>query len=59
MLAGVRGSVIDTSVRNAQLKEIYTAKALSLCDPQSAAAATVLGRYRNSMQTYFQVFTAN
>lgn len=59
VLAGVRGSAIDTSVRNAQLKEIYTAKALSLCDPQSAAAATVLGRYRNSMQTYFQLFAAN
>ncbi len=58
VLNGVRGSSIDTTVRNAQLKELYVAKALSACDPDSALATEILGQYRNSMQTYYQLFAA-
>lgn len=56
VLDGVRGSVIDTTVRNAQLKELYTAKALNACDPDSVRAKEVLRRYRDSVQAYFALF---
>ena len=47
VLRGVRGSVIDTTVRNAQLKELYAAKALQSCDPASPLAGEILEQYRN------------
>ena len=56
VLDGVRGSTVDTSVRNAQLKELYTAKALANCDPASETAAAVLADYRNSVQTWYALF---
>ncbi|MBS1372003.1 MAG: FAD-dependent oxidoreductase [Lentisphaeria bacterium] len=55
---GVRGSLVDTSVRNAQLKELYTARALEACDPDSTVAAEVLDSYRNSVQTYYALFAS-
>ncbi len=56
VLQGVRGSIVDTSVRNAQLKEVYVAKALAACDPESPLANEILKRYRNSTQMYLALF---
>lgn len=56
VLRGVRGSVIDTTVRNAQLKELYAAKALQSCDPASPLAGEILEQYRNSMQACYALF---
>lgn len=59
VLDGVRGSVVDTTVRNAQLKELYTAKALKACDPGSRTAAETLRQYREGMQSCYALFAAD
>lgn len=40
----------DTSLRNAQLRELYTARALYACQPGHARATEILASYRNGMQ---------
>ena len=59
VLDGVRGSVVDTTVRNAQLKELYTAKALKACDPGSRTAAETLRQYREGMQSCYALFATD
>ena len=48
----------DTSVRNSQLKELYLAKALKACDPNSAKAAEILNSYLNGMQGYYALYAS-
>ena len=56
-LASNREERDDTSVRNAQLKEIYLAKALFKCDPDDSFGREILDSYRNSMQGYYKLFS--
>ncbi len=56
VLKGTRGSSTDTTVRNAQLKELYVAKALKACCPISSEATEILKQYRNSMQSCYAPF---
>ena len=46
----------DNSFRNSQLKEIYLAKALRACDPESELAGRILAAYRNGMQGLYVEF---
>ena len=55
-LASNRKERDDTSVRNAQLKEIYLAKALYKCEPEDLFGREILDSYRNSMQGYYKQF---
>lgn len=55
-LAANREERNDNSVRNSQLKELYLAKALHLCDPEDATGAERLASYRDSLQGYYALF---
>lgn len=55
-LASNREERNDNTVRNSQLKELYLAKALCLCDPEDAQGAERLASYRDSMQGYYALF---
>lgn len=57
-LASNRPEINDTSVRNAQLKEIYLAKALAACNPGSQIARTILDAYIKGMQGLFTRFAS-
>lgn len=46
----------DTSVRNSQLKELYLAKALKACCPNSAKADEILAAYADGMQGYYALY---
>lgn len=46
----------DTTFRNAQLKEVYLAKALSACNPESETARTILQSYIAGMQGLYALF---
>lgn len=58
-LAANRPELHENSVRNAQLRELYLAKALHACDPDDRTAAQVLAEYAGGMQGYYAVFAAN
>ena len=55
-LASNREERDDTSVRNAQLKEIYLAKALYMCAPSDETGMELLSSCRKSMQGYYTLF---
>ncbi|MGI5870305.1 MAG: hypothetical protein ACOX9C_12805, partial [Kiritimatiellia bacterium] len=57
-LASNRPNANDTTVRNAQLKEVYLAKALAACDPTCTIAHDVLDAYANGMQGVYSIFAA-
>ena len=46
----------DTSVRNSQLKELYLAKALTVCAPENPLGSGILKEYAESMQGYYVLF---
>lgn len=46
----------ETTFRNAQLKEIYLAKALSACNPKSQTALNILHAYATGMQGLYAIF---
>lgn len=46
----------DTTFRNAQLKEVYLAKALAACSPFSQTARTILNAYARGMQGLYAIF---
>ncbi|MBP5232334.1 MAG: FAD-dependent oxidoreductase, partial [Planctomycetes bacterium] len=48
----------DTETRNLQLKELYLAKALAACDPESSLARMTLDAYRDSLNAYYAIFAA-
>lgn len=49
----------DTTFRNAQLKEVYLAKALAACNPESATAHAILHSYRSGMQGLYALFAGS
>ena len=55
-LASNRPDWNDTTVRNAQLKELYLAKALAACDPKSKTARGILRAYAEGMQGIYALF---
>ncbi len=55
-LASNRPEWNDTTVRNAQLRELYLAKALAACDPKSATARRILRAYAEGMQAIYALF---
>lgn len=55
-LASNRPDRNDTTIRNAQLKELYLAKALAACDPQSGTAHSILRSYAEGMQGIYARF---
>ncbi len=46
----------ETTFRNAQLKEVYLAKALSACNPKSPIARNILHAYATGMQGLYAIF---
>lgn len=46
----------ETTFRNAQLKEVYLAKALMACNPASATAQKILNAYAHGMQGLYAIF---
>jgi len=55
-LASNRAEINDTTIRNAQLRELYLAKALLACDPANPLAARIVADYAGSMQAYYAIF---
>ena len=59
---GARGNAVRTladalnSVRNSQLKELYLAKALTVCSPENPLGSGILKEYAESMQGYYVLF---
>ncbi len=51
-----RPAINDTTVRNAQLKELYLAKALSKCAPENPLASGILREYAEGMQGVYAIF---
>ena len=46
----------DTTLRNAQLKEPYLARALHSCEPENIQGRQTLSEYANSMQACYALF---
>lgn len=57
-LASNRPDYNDNSFRNSQLKEIYLAKALAACDPESNTAREIISEYARGMNGIFSIFAA-
>ena len=55
-IASNRPEINDNSVRNAQLKEIYLARALNACQPGNIRAMRSLNEYANGMQGHYAQF---
>lgn len=55
-LASNRPDYNDTTFRNSQLKELYLAKALVACAPDSATGLRILESYAEGMQGIYSVF---
>lgn len=47
----------DTTLRNAQLKELYLARALHSCDPENIQGRQILSEYANSMQACYALLS--
>ncbi len=55
-IASNRQEVNDNSVRNAQLKELYLARALNACQPGNIQAMRSLNEYANGLQGHYAKF---
>ncbi len=55
-IASNRPEAQDNSVRNAQLKELYLARALNACQPGNIQALRSLNEYANGMQGHYARF---
>ena len=55
-VAAMRDEVNDNSVRNAQLKEIYLARALNACQPGHLLARRSLLSYADGLQACYAIF---
>ncbi len=55
-IASNREPINDTSVRNAQLKEIYLARALNACQPGNIIAMRSLNSYADGLQGWYARF---